>query len=66
MNKLRQTLTTNMKTEGDAQADTHLGRHIDTIFIALCFVSSPEPKDIGEPIGWDSSRRPSVCSHFQT
>ena len=30
------------------------------------FFSSPEPKAQGELIGWESSRRPSVCPHFQT
>ena len=27
--------------------------------------SSPGPKALGELIGWDSSRRPSMRSHFQ-
>ena len=32
----------------------------------FAFISSPEPKAQGELIVWDSSRRPSVCPHFQT
>ena len=44
------------------------------VYIDFCFVfSSPEPKALGDLIGWDSSRRPcvrpsvgpSVRSHFQ-
>ena len=30
------------------------------------FISSHEPKAQGKLIVWDSSRRPSVRSHFQT